>query len=141
MMGDKANTKHGNMVALPNSGNAVTTANLTVKPYEIFALPTTLNAKADLTMPFAGSVSAFVHSGDYAGAGTWTCKLRINGTIKTSATLTISQAVNTWEAPSPNAITFEAGDTIGFVAATSSDFVQNDDGEAFVTPYVIFRNS
>ena len=141
-MGDKANTKHGNMVALPYFSAQVTTANLTNSPYQLHVVPSEVTSGdfTPIALPFAGSVVALTHGGDYAGAGTWTMALKLNGTVYESTRTAITADGVSWTANSPHGITFAAGDTLGIVFSTSSDYSSNDSGVAYVVPYVIFAN-
>ena len=141
-MGDRANTKHGNMVALPYFTSVVTTANQTNQPYQLHIVPNDLYSGdfTPISLPFAGAVVAFTHGGDFAGAGTWTAALKLNGTVRESTRTAITADGVSWVADSPHGITFAAGDTLAFAWSTSSDYSSNDSGVCYIVPFVIFSN-
>ncbi len=143
MMGDKANTKHGNIVAIgpfvgSNPGSEMTDS---VDVYKFYWTNGGGDYAADEpSMPFNGHISAITFDGDYPSAGTESVVVRINGTVCEPTRLAITQAHNSKILPSAQSVSFSAGDYLNIATTASANFAPSDTGNAFLFIYVMFSN-
>lgn len=143
-MSDKANTKHGNMVALGPFTAAITAANL-ADPLDQYGIRWYVggsnSAWYSVTVPMAGHIIGLSHAGDYPAAGVWSIAVVKNSSVLNATRMSVTSGASYATANSANAIAFAAGDSLGVSVTTDGSFAATENGDSAVFMFVIFDNA